>query len=107
MPPVTSCLGCGTDIPLGASRCEACRVRKPSIAAYRQYRNARSAVLEGATVCWLCGKPPRPDDPLEVDHVVPRARGGGHDRANLLPGHRSCNNRKGAGTWTPPGIRVL
>lgn len=33
---------------------------------------------------------------LTVDHVVPRARGGGHSRRNLAPACRFCNSSKGA-----------
>jgi len=30
----------------------------------------------------------------EVDHVIPIARGGGHEISNLAPACRGCNRRK-------------
>ena len=30
-----------------------------------------------------------------VDHIVPRALGGGHDDANLRAAHRVCNSARG------------
>lgn len=33
---------------------------------------------------------------LELDHVVPLARGGIHDRTNIVPACKSCNSSKGA-----------
>ncbi len=37
-------------------------------------------------------------DPLEaqIDHIVPRAKGGNDDPANLTPACRTCNTSKGA-----------
>ena len=52
--------------------------------------------------CWLCGNDVDPAAPRgsswagSVDHVVPRARGGGNDPANLRLAHRSCNSRRGS-----------
>lgn len=108
MPPVTSCLGCGADIPIGTSRCEACRPRKATIPGYRAFRALRPQVLAGAVVCSICGGPGTPDNPLNsVDHGLARARGGTHDRANLAAAHGPCNSAKGAGAPKVPGIRVL
>ena len=41
--------------------------------------------------CAYCGA----EDRIEVDHVVPIARGGDHDEMNLVPACRSCNASKG------------
>lgn len=41
--------------------------------------------------CRACGS----TDDLTVDHVIPRAKGGGHELANLQTLCRSCNSRKG------------
>ena len=52
--------------------------------------------------CWLCGTPGADS----IDHVVPRAAGGGDDLANLRPAHRRCNSRRGvrpAHPVTQPG----
>lgn len=40
--------------------------------------------------CGQCG------DPLEMDHVVPLARGGRHAVGNVLPACKSCNRSKNA-----------
>jgi 5-methylcytosine-specific restriction endonuclease McrA len=62
----------------------------------RAYRAARRDVIARAKVCAICGGPPRTDDPLTADHMVPVARGGGRNQANLRAVHRSCNSRKGS-----------
>jgi hypothetical protein len=52
--------------------------------------------------CWLCGNNVDPSAPAgspwagSVDHVLPRARGGGSEPANLRLAHRSCNSRRGS-----------
>ena len=52
--------------------------------------------------CWLCGNDVDPGAPRgsgwagSVDHVVPRARGGGSEPGNLRLAHRSCNSRRGS-----------
>ena len=52
--------------------------------------------------CWLCGNDVDPSAPRgsgwagSVDHVVPRARGGGNEPGNLRLAHRSCNSRRGS-----------
>ncbi len=52
--------------------------------------------------CWLCGNDVDPGATRgsswagSVDHVVPRARGGGNEPANLRLAHRSCNSRRGS-----------
>jgi hypothetical protein len=61
----------------------------------------RLADRDGA-VCWLCGNDVDVAAPAaapwagSVDHVVPRARGGGHEPANLRLAHRTCNSRRGS-----------
>jgi hypothetical protein len=40
--------------------------------------------------CAYCGY----DLPTQVDHVIPRSRGGSDDRANLVPACRDCNMDK-------------
>ena len=41
--------------------------------------------------CTYCGEPA-----TEVDHVIPRKVGGGHDMDNLVASCRACNLRKGS-----------
>lgn len=69
------------------------------------YNHARRA-LEGKTTpevqaligelraraCVYCGS----TEKIEIDHVVPLARGGKHEPENLAPACRSCNRSKGA-----------
>lgn len=44
---------------------------------------------DGETPCHYCGFPA-----IEVDHVVPVARGGGNDPENLVPACWECNSEK-------------
>ena len=52
--------------------------------------------------CWLCGNDVDPRAPAgsreagSVDHVVPRAKGGGNEDDNLRLAHRVCNSRRGS-----------
>ena len=46
-------------------------------------------------LCGLCEKPMEPDA-YEVDHKIPFAYGGGHERTNLQLAHPECNRWKGA-----------
>lgn len=48
----------------------------------------REAVLMSGD-CAYCG-----DVPTQVDHIMPRSRGGGDDRDNLAPACRRCNMEK-------------
>ena len=48
--------------------------------------------LSNNKFCWYCGDPP--DD---VDHKIPKSRGGASiDKANLVAACRKCNNAKGS-----------
>lgn len=68
------------------------------------------------TRCWLCGNAVDPGAPAgsreagSVDHVVPRARGGGSEDENLRLAHRVCNSRRGSRLpeldW-PPTVPVV
>lgn len=51
--------------------------------------------LRDGDECYLCHQSPDSDDPLEVEHVKPRAAGGTDDLGNLRLAHRSCNRTKG------------
>lgn len=74
---------------------------------YARYRRNRARVLAEEPLCWICGRPGTPDDPLTADHVIPRNQGGSHDRTNLRAGHLSCNSSRKDGPPKPPGIRVV
>lgn len=48
--------------------------------------------------CWYCGAkkwPGTADDPLGIDHLTPRSRGGTDDAENLVPCCKGCNSIKG------------
>ncbi|MFI8660120.1 HNH endonuclease [Rhodococcus qingshengii] len=67
----------------------------------RRYRANRETVLQGATVCYLCGQlidhsiaAPDPMSP-SAHHLVPYAAGGGDEVPNLRPTHLVCNQQQG------------
>ena len=45
--------------------------------------------------CPLCGEPLRTGKPVNIDHIIPRSRGGDSSKANLQLVHAECNTRKG------------
>lgn len=91
------------------ARCPACqpvetkrrntdRPGRPT-AAQRGYgagwKRLSAEVIAATKACHWCGGPAMPDDPFTADHLVPLARGGTHERRNLVGAHRSCNSRRG------------
>lgn len=44
--------------------------------------------------CGVCGDPVSPDA-MEIDHILPRSRGGGDHWDNLRPSHGRCNRLRG------------
>jgi 5-methylcytosine-specific restriction endonuclease McrA len=62
-----------------------------------EHQRLAKQVLSEEKACWLCGHLARPNDPLEVDHVVPRSKGGATVRSNLRAAHASCNRSRGGG----------
>ena len=50
----------------------------------------RKKILRTSDVCYLCGT----GGADEVDHIVPRHRGGGDEESNLRPVHRFCHAKK-------------
>src|SRR5688572_18471246 len=76
------CLEPGCPTPTSRTRCtlhERLRQRRRGTPAERgydgRYQRARKALLAVADLCAWCGLPPRRDDPLTADHVVPLALG--------------------------------
>lgn len=72
----------------------------------RQWKRQRELVLaRDSYECAYCG-----EAATEVDHIIPRAKGGGHELENLVACCKRCNGRKGSrsqasflGTsFTPP-----
>jgi len=56
-------------------------------------------------VCASCGLLFTDRDSIEVDHVVPRSRGGSHDLTNMQALHRHCHDRKSATDGSLPHRR--
>lgn len=75
-----------------SDRYVAARRARMVAADYEPVNYAR--VIAAHQDCYLCGQPLA--GPIEVDHVVPLARGGAHQFSNLMPTHACCNNQKGA-----------
>lgn len=69
-----------------------------------EWRRARKRAIASLDhMCAICGKYIDVDLPafnplaVEVDHIVPRSRGGSlYDLSNLQLTHSQCNRRKGA-----------
>lgn len=56
--------------------------------------------------CVYCGRTAA-DSRLEVDHIVPRAAGGGHEDTNLVTACRDCNQGKSAEPPEPVVWQVI
>lgn len=65
------------------------------------WRRIRARVLAEEPRCRWCGDPS-----TTVDHIVPRARGGGDDRANLAASCEPCNLKRGAKSVDAPPSRA-
>lgn len=66
----------------------------------------RNLLLRDRYRCQYCGGEPGVRD-LNVDHVVPRSRGGRDSWDNLVISCRSCNLYKGKNTPDEAGMRLL
>jgi 5-methylcytosine-specific restriction endonuclease McrA len=87
------CIGCRAAFrPTAADhrRCPTCQ-RWKRTGSTRAWRRQRARILAENPVCQYCGGPA-----TTVDHVIPLARGGTDDLANLVPACAVCNGRKGA-----------
>lgn len=52
--------------------------------------------LRRGSACYYCGATSWGPDPLERDHVIPKARGGPDSEMNIVTACRSCNQQKAA-----------
>ena len=66
----------------------------------------RNLMFRDGHECQYCGKRPALRD-LNIDHVVPRSRGGGDSWENLVTACRICNLRKGRRTPDEAMMRLL
>lgn len=93
-------------------RSEHLDLRAPSVVRLRSYvrvpyrRRAalsrRGVFIRDAERCQYCGRPAE-----NIDHVVPRARGGAHEWENVVASCRRCNSRKKDRTPEEAGMRLL
>jgi len=63
--------------------------------ARREHDALRAQVLSEETTCYWCGGIGTEEDPLTLEHITPRARGGRSTRDNAAAAHRSCNSSHG------------
>ena len=115
------CIRCGTTIDLfargksGRKRradvrlCEVCKKAK----YLRHGMSVNELAARDGTDCGICGEPvdmgaryPNPSGP-SVDHVLPVARGGSDDPANLQLSHLRCNHVKSSRTADEFSLSVL
>jgi 5-methylcytosine-specific restriction endonuclease McrA len=66
----------------------------------------RNLLLRDGYQCQYCGKRPGSRE-LNVDHVLPRSRGGRDTWDNLVISCRGCNLRKGKRTPVEAGMSLL
>jgi len=77
--------------------------RAPRVAVRLTRRNL---MLRDEHQCQYCGKRPTIRD-LNLDHVLPRSRGGSDSWENLVVSCRMCNLKKGRRTPDEAGMRLL
>lgn len=88
--------GCPHVAVKGRSRCSRHGPTNPGgIPRDWEHQRNRKAIITSTTVCAADGRPGTPEDPLELDHILPVSMGGTNARSNLQVLHRSENRRKG------------
>lgn len=65
----------------------------------------RNVFLRDEYTCQYCGREPPVRD-LNLDHVIPRSRGGPSSWDNLVTSCRDCNLRKGRSTPDEAGMKL-
>ncbi len=63
--------------------------------------NRRAVFARDGASCQYCARPAE-----NLDHVVPRSRGGAHTWENVVAACRRCNTRKGDRTPEEAGLRL-
>jgi 5-methylcytosine-specific restriction endonuclease McrA len=66
----------------------------------------RNLMIRDQYQCQYCGRRPNQRD-LNVDHIIPRSRGGLDSWENLVVSCRACNLRKGRRTPPEAGMHLL
>ena len=63
---------------------------------YNKLTRKRLALIErDGENCYLCGLPFSMKRPPSLEHVIPKAKGGGNGMNNLKLAHSQCNYKKG------------
>jgi 5-methylcytosine-specific restriction endonuclease McrA len=99
--PPRSCITCGKNAVPGRSRCKEHGPTSPLLGTTTQrgygseHQHLAKELLTPDARCAQCGKPGTPDDPLQLDHIIPLSMGGTLTRDNVQPLHRSENIAKG------------
>lgn len=114
------CIGCDVTVTLplrGASRQKRCAdcATKAARVIQKRMGHERRAIMHGADSevfthkeifdrdGWICGLCHKKIDKrlkhghpmaVQLDHIIPFTKGGGHLRTNVQASHRICNNRK-------------
>ena len=90
-------------------------LRVPRIVRLRRYSRVwrphvrlsrRNLMLRDGFVCQYCGRR-RPTRELDIDHVLPRSRGGEYSWSNLVTACQPCNRRKGRRTPQEANMPLL
>jgi 5-methylcytosine-specific restriction endonuclease McrA len=91
------CEECRRLAPLGRSLCEIHGRSDPRRQADygHDWQRMRREAITPDTLCAQCHRPGTPEDPLELDHVLPWSKGGSNERFNTQVIHRSANRAKG------------
>lgn len=92
-------------------RSERLELRAPTVVRLQRYVHVprrtqaglsrRAVFLRDRNRCQYCGKTAE-----DVDHVVPRSRGGGHTWENVVAACRRCNSSKQDRTPAEAGLRL-
>src|SRR6185436_20924380 len=77
------------------------RIRRPTIRLTR-----KNLMLRDGHQCQYCARRPPVRD-LNIDHVIPRSRGGQDSWENLVTACRLCNLRKGWRTPDEASMRLI
>lgn len=60
----------------------------------RMALSRKGVMLRDEEMCQYCGNGARKRNPMTLDHVMPRSRGGKHEWENVVAACQGCNNRK-------------
>jgi 5-methylcytosine-specific restriction endonuclease McrA len=88
----------------------------PSVIRLRNYRNVphrmqqvsrKNIFVRDGYRCLYCGTKKKDGSELELEHVLPRSRGGRNTWDNLVSSCRDCNRNKGDRTPEEAGMKLI